>query len=273
MFIAFAPSSRLKHPAQKPHDQLLPASRFARAEAAPLPAPELSRVESALKALDCALNQRQIPYFVIGSCARLAYMNKSPTKIPDLDVIVPDAQRLSLVLPLLKAIGQQHDLIIDTSLSRVFRCQDEAYCLVYGPLSYRVEPEVMRTRRVRLGNAEFWTLPPETLLHTFGLVAEPLRAKDRANAYQFARFLKGRREFDRRKLEPFHLFWNAHWKYFPLKPVQYRWRQFIKTLPPNVRRTLLRKIYTTGPIRIVRAQLTFWETRICTAPRHNRQVP
>lgn len=249
-----------------------------------------SAVERVLNEVDQELTAREICYFVIGSCARAAFLGKSPVVTPatelvgsnqlpqdttrttrpysDVDVIIPDARELQAVQATLQSIGSRHGVIVDTSLSRVFRKTTQGLGLGFGPLSYAVEPCVMQTRRVRWGQAEFRTLPPQTLLHTYGVVAEPMRAKDRAGAREFARYLKGRREFPSRLLRPFHQFWRAHWKFFPLKPLQYHWRQTITAMPPGTRRLLLCTIYPATPVRLVRRGLNFLETRICTAPRH-----
>ena len=225
-------------------------------------------LQTALNDLDALLREQEIEYWVIGSCGRLATMNRPARRVSDIDVIVPDKRALQRIAPQLAALGQRHGLFVDASLSRVFRITNTGYALSYGPLTYPIPRLLMQSRRVRWGQAQFSTLPPQTLLHTFGLVAEPLRVQDRKSAREFARFLKGRREFDGREFEPFHQFWRAHWRYFPLKPVQYWWRQRIKAMPQGARRFLLRRLYPASPVRVIRSALTFLETRVCLAPRN-----
>ncbi|WP_170065542.1 O-antigen ligase family protein [Abditibacterium utsteinense] len=224
-------------------------------------------LQAALSELDVLLRARNIEYWIIGSCARLAMMNRPARKVSDIDLIVLDAHALKSLDPELRALGQRYGLFVDASLSRVFRRAGSDYALGYGPLSYPLDSRVMETRRIEWGEARFSTLPPQTLLHTFGIVAEPLRPQDRGSAREFARFLKSHHKFDGQLLKPFHLFWRAHWHYFPLKPVQYWWRQRIKALPSGIRFWLLRQIYPLAPIRGLRSALTWLETRVCIAPR------
>ncbi len=224
-------------------------------------------LQAALSELDVLLRARNVEYWIIGSCARLAMMNRPARKVSDIDLIVPDARALKLLEPELRQLGQRYGLFVDASLSRVFRRAGKNYALGYGPLNYPLDSRVMEPRRIHWGEAQFSTLPPQTLLHTFGLVAEPLRPQDRRSAREFARFLRGRREFEGQLLRPFHQFWRAHWHYFPLKPVQYWWRQRIKSLPRGIRFFLLRQIYPLSPIRALRSALAWLETRVCLAPR------
>ena len=224
-------------------------------------------LQAALNDVDALLSAHNITYWVIGSCARLATMNRPARRVSDVDIIVPDKRALQSVARELSKLGERHGLFVDASLSRVFRLTDEGYALNYGPLFYPIPAALMQMRRVHWGEAQFSTLPPQTLLHTFGLVAEPLRAQDRKSAREFARFLKGHREFDGHQFAAFHAFWRAHWRYFPLKPVQYWWRGRIKAMPRNSRLFLLRRVYPLPPVRAIRALLTFLETRVCLAPR------
>lgn len=233
------------------------------------PAHCLEILSAALSEVDRLLVSRDISYWVIGSCARRAYMNQLPLKVSDIDLLIPGSQARESVEAELQEIGARHDLWVDATLSRMVDKRNGVYALVYGPLAYLLEPSIMEVRRVPWGSGTFCTLPPQTLLHTFGLVGEPLRAQDYVNMREFASFIRkaGLRQFPSHLLRGFHSFRQMHWRYFPLKRVQYWWRQRIKAMPLSQRRFLLRMIYPLWLVRQLRYTLNFLELRLCLAPR------
>jgi len=229
----------------------------------------LEILSAALNEVDRLLTERDIPYWAIGSCARRAYMHHLPSKVSDIDLLIPGSQARESVEAELQEIGARHGLLVDATLSRTVDKRNGVYALVYGPLAYLLEPSIMEVRRVRWGSATFCTLPPQTLLHTFGLVGEPLRVQDRVSMREFASFVRKDSlcQFPSHLFRGFHSFRQMHWRYFPLKRAQYWWRQRIKAMPLRARRFLLGIIYPLWPVRQLRCALNFLELRLCLAPR------
>ncbi len=230
------------------------------AEVAPSPSvPETKgqhgphRVETAFNDLDAALRNIGVDYFVIGSCARLAYLEELGA-VSDIDILIFDAKQRGRAQDTLRLVSQRSGVTVDDSLSRFFELQNGAYFLVYGRLRVPVEARIFEKRIVRWQSAALPTFPPQTLLHFFNcLVAAPLRPKDKATIYQFARFVRSRREFDHALYLPFHFF-VGRWRYFPLRRLQLGWRLMLKKASPKLRLWVL-KSYQTAPSRAVRAVL------------------
>lgn len=224
-----------------------------------------TRIELAIGILDKELKQNKIFYFLVGSYARLSYLGKRPTRLSDIDIIIPDPTQRTRAEEIIDTFTQNSpDLEVDTSLSEFIQFKDGKWELRYGDLTLEVESRLMEERRVRFGNVEFSTLPPQTLLHTYSLVGQPFREKDWGNIFEFARYIKGKEEFEHRLFDKFHQFNKIRWQRSPLRRFQHLWRQFVTGLPPTAKKVLLDKIYPSQPAKNIRAKINDLDRLICT---------
>lgn len=224
-----------------------------------------AKVAAALQQLDAAMRNNDISYHVIGSCARLAYLGDL-APIADIDIIILERRYRRRARRVLEEVSQNSGVLVDDSLSCFFDMRNGDYFLVYGRLRLPLDARLFQTRTVHWQNAQLPTFPPQTLLHFYRcLVGSPLRPKDWENAFRFARFLRGRREFDHALYRPFHLF-AQRWRYFPLRRAQLWWRRQLDAAPPQWRRTIIAS-YGAWPVRILRATVNFWVPLIVVRPR------
>ncbi len=208
-------------------------------------------IEAALLQLEAEMASLGVAYFVIGSCARLAYLQELRA-VSDIDILIFGARNRRRALPVLELVSGRSGVLVDDSLSRFFEFKNGAYFLVYGRLCVPVEARVFERREVMWHSAILPTFAPQTLLHFFNcLVATPLRAKDKPNVFHFARFVKTRREWSHDLYLPFHFF-VARWRFFPLRRLQLGWRRLLfRRLSPPMRIWIL-KSYQTVPSRLIR---------------------
>lgn len=236
----------------------------------PQPSEVHSKAVEAIRYIDKEFKQQQIPYFLIGAYARNAYMGVVPNKASDVDLLVTESSKKQQAEEILKTVRQNHpDVIIDTSLSELV-CSDKGkYSLKYGPIEYSVDSNLMQERRVKFQGAEFSTLLPEVLLHTYSFVGGPFREKDWQNSLRFARYIKDQRkqregdEYDHKLFEPFHQFSRDRWNKFPLRRLQYIWRKTFSALPPDIKQFLLNKVYPNEQIQGIRMRLNTLQSTLC----------
>ncbi len=224
-----------------------------------------AEVAKALQQLDAAMRAHNIGYHVIGSCACLAYLGDL-APVADIDIIILERRHRRRTRRVIEEVSQISGVLVDDSLSRFFDMKNGVYFLVYGRLRLPLDSRLFGTRTVNWQNVGLPTFPPQTLLHCYRcLVGSPLRPKDWENAFRFARFLRGRREFDHALYRPFHLF-AQRWRYFPLQRAQQWWRRQLNAAPPQWRRNII-ALYGVWPVRILRATINFWMPLIVVRPR------
>lgn len=241
--------------------------RLPAVEAAPKVKHSPEKIAATLERLQEAMAQIGVEYFVIGSCARKAYLGEVGP-IADVDIVVFDRRKRRRVREVLARVGQD-GVEVDESLSRYFEVRGDSYFLVYGRLRVPVQSRVFEMRRVRWQNVSIPTFPPQTLLHFFNcLVATPLRPKDRPAVWEFARFVRSRREFSHDLLVPFHIF-VARAHYLPLRALQIGWRRRLWGLSPRLRRAIAFG-YSTWLSRLVRAVFNFFVPLIHLRPPTTR---
>ena len=222
-------------------------------------------IADALRCLDVAMRAHDVEYFVIGSCARLAYLGE-PSPIADIDIVVLERHARRRAVKAVKQVGLETQVLVDQSMSRFFEVKNGAYFLSYGRLRLPLDARIFEKRWVNWEGASLPTFAPQTLLHFYRcIVGSPLRPKDWDNAFRFARFLRGRREFDHALYRPFHLF-AQRWRYFPLQRLQLRWRRQLNALPASWRHSVL-SFYGTFPGRALRVAINAIVPLVCVGPR------
>lgn len=219
-----------------------------------------------LKRIDIELKNSGIAYYVVGSVARRAYMNLPLRLSSDIDVLIPDKQQRTLAEKLIMEIQTEFPgTKIDHSLSSYLVRNGEDYELVYGNLKRVINSSLMQVREVAVGDMSIPTLPPETLLHIYVNLGKPFREKDWNNALEFARFLKAKpKEFDHKLFLPFHEFNKIQMYHYPLVHAQTKWREFLKTLPPDIRNFVYGTIYPSKPMLTARQFFNRLSQWVCT---------
>jgi len=235
---------------------------------APKAAHPPEKIAATLEQLHEALGAIDVTYFVIGSCARNAYLGEEGP-IPDIDIVILDRLARRRGQKEMARVSHESGVEVDDSLSRFFDVRDSAYFLVSGRLRVPVEARVFETRWIEWQGTPIPTFAPQTLLHFFNcLVATPFRPKDKPAVFRFARFARTHRELPHELLLPFHVF-VARWRYLPLRALQLWWREQLKRLPPRVRRGVLR-FYPTWPSRVARAVFNFLVPLVSLRPPQTR---
>jgi prepilin-type processing-associated H-X9-DG protein len=227
-----------------------------------------AKIAATLQQLHTEMAVIGVAYFVIGSCARKAYLGEVGP-IADVDIVTFERRKRHQVREVLARVSRESGVEVDDSLSRYFEVRGGAYFLVHGRLRVPVQSCVFETRWVQWQNVFLPTFAPQTLLHFFNcLVATPLRPKDKPAIFQFARFVRNRREFGHDLLVPFHIF-VARRRYLPLRALQLWWRGQLKRLSPRAHRWVLR-FYQMWPSRAARGIYNFFVPLVSLRPPKTR---
>ena len=228
------------------------------------------------------LNTHGIDYYVVGSLARIAYIQSwqsrrnssegksTPLNIPceafeksspEINLLIPDREQYEEAKKILDIPSLS--VKVDLSLSNFLRREDGKFFLTHGGVRIPVEGKLFEPVVFDIEGTEFRTLKPETLLHTYVFVGGPFREKDWTNALEFARAMRKQKiVYDHSEYEPFHKFGRIRWRNSPLRRVQYAWRMLINSMPEDVRERVL-QVYNFTPIRLLRSMFNKMEEATC----------